>query len=221
MTSASDYPFQLGPDGQMDAKYPGTSVNRLQVILKNVRDIDQSVLDGPWESCRRALLAAGGLRVDHSTSHAFNDDNHCDLTPMVGEVQSESNASGAVAQISRRNLLGPHIQAASLRDGDFAPKTAGGDAGGSWSTCTNGAHQNPPQDVAHVQFRSRIAYKLVWCPPKFEKFVLVDDEGNWLRTGTPTGQIPAGFHRKGNFELVMGGRYERVAVEVGAGKLEA
>ena len=33
------------------------------------------------------------------------------------------------------------------------------------------------QDVAHVQFRSRIAFKMVWCPPSFSSFVLVDDDG--------------------------------------------
>ena len=26
------------------------------------------------------------------------------------------------------------------------------------------------QDVAHVQFRSRIAFKMVWCPPSFSSF---------------------------------------------------
>ena len=31
------------------------------------------------------------------------------------------------------------------------------------------------QDVAHVQFRARIAFKLVWAPPDFNSFVLVDD----------------------------------------------
>lgn len=35
-------------------------------------------------------------------------------------------------------------------------------SGGSWSTCLIGCNQNPPQDVAHVQFKSRIAFKLVW-----------------------------------------------------------
>ena len=41
--------------------------------------------------------------------------------------------------------------------------------------------QDPPQDVAHLQFKSRIAFKLVWCPPNFEKFVLVDDDGELVR----------------------------------------
>ena len=41
--------------------------------------------------------------------------------------------------------------------------------------------QEPPQDVAHLQFKARIAFKLVWCPPKFDRFVLVDDDGILVR----------------------------------------
>jgi hypothetical protein len=52
--------------------------------------------------------------------------------------------------------------------------------GGSWTTCMIGCHRDPPRDVAHVQFRSRIAFKLVWVPPDFRMFVLVDDHGNLL-----------------------------------------
>jgi len=33
--------------------------------------------------------------------------------------------------------------------------------GGSWSTCMQGCNKEPPADVAHIQFRSRIAFKLV------------------------------------------------------------
>lgn len=39
-----------------------------------------------------------------------------------------------------------------------------------------GCNKEPPQDVAHVQFRARIAFKLVWVPnDNFDTFVLVDD----------------------------------------------
>ena len=50
-----------------------------------------------------------------------------------------------------------------------------------------------PRDVAHVQFRARVAFKLVWCPGadgEFASFVLVDDAGELLATGTPTGALP-------------------------------
>lgn len=40
--------------------------------------------------------------------------------------------------------------------------------GGSWSTCMIGANKSPPQDVAHLQFKSRVAFKLVWSPPTFD-----------------------------------------------------
>jgi hypothetical protein len=183
----------------LDSAYPGTAVARLANCLERLKTAS---LDGPWEDVRRELLHAGGLKEDRSTSHAFNDDNHCDLTTMLPLVMSEQNANGAVRGISRRNMLGPHIQNASLPDlGE----------GGSWSTCTNGCHVTPPSDVAHVQFQSRIAFKLVWVPPNFETFVLVDDEGRELRRGTPTGTLPLLAARQGNYELVRGGKYAAAA----------
>lgn len=78
---------------------------------------------------------------------------------------------------------------------------------GSWSTCTNGCHEEPPRDVAHVQFRSRIAFKLVWCPPDYRTFVLVDDAGSLLNRGTPMGTLPAVAYRQGNYQLVRGSKY--------------
>jgi len=199
---APGYPFASAvQDGQeVDVQYPGTAVERLRSVLQRVQGIDD--LNGPWPLVRSKLLWAGGLKEDYSTSHAFNDDNHCDLTTMAVQTSHNSNADGAVAMISRRNQLGPHIQAASLPD--LGP-------GGSWSTCTNGAHLTPPSDVAHVQFSSRIAFKLVWAPPDFSQFVLVDDEGRELRRGRPTGNLPLMRARRGNFELVAGGKYAPAA----------
>jgi hypothetical protein len=204
----SNYPFELAvKDGiTYDPAYPGTAVVRLSSVLKRVNVLDG--LDGPWEDVRRRLLTAGGLKDDMSTSHAFNDDNHCDLTTMVESVSFNSNADGTVAQISRRNLLGPHIQKASLTEHGV---------GGSWSTCTNGAHLTPPSDVAHVQFSSRVAFKLVWVPPNFSQFVLVDDEGQLLKKGNPSGNLPALYSRRGNYELVRGGKYAQVADAIAAG----
>jgi hypothetical protein len=199
----SEYPFQLAvkDDGmQYDPAYPGTAVDRLSSVVKRVKDLPS--LDGPWVEVRSHLLAAGGLREDRSTSHAFNDDNHCDLTTMVDSVSFEDNSDGAVEQISRGNILGPHISQASLKE--HGP-------GGSWSTCTNGAHLSPPSDVAHVQFSSRVAFKLVWVPPAFTQFVLVDDEGSLLNHGTPSGELPDVRSRESSYELVRGGKYATVA----------
>merc|ERR1712094_71166 len=126
---------------------------------------------------------------------------------MLGDVQDESNADGSVAEISRSNLLGSGIREASL------PELV---EGGSWSTCTNGCASEPPRDVAHVQFRSRIAFKLVWCPPAFTAFVLVDDDGKLLATGTPTGRLPHQGYRAENYLLVKGSKYATEAERVGA-----
>mmetsp|Transcript_69020 Transcript_69020/g.225035 ORF Transcript_69020/g.225035 Transcript_69020/m.225035 type:complete len:258 (-) Transcript_69020:87-860(-) len=204
----ADYPWQTTVQNGVvtDVLYPGTAVDRLRSVLGNVLALGS--LDGPWTEVRRQLLAAGGLKDDRSTGHAFNDDNHCDLTTMRSEESFKQNEDGSVAQISRRNQLGPHIQAASL------PELG---VGGSWSTCTNGAHITPPNDVAHVQFSSRIAFKLVWVPPKFEEFVLVDDEGRELKRGRPTGQVPHISARQSNFALVKGGKYAQAAEAIAAG----
>ena len=149
---------------------------------------------------RWACARYAGLRDIPATSHAFNDWNHCDLTPMADEVQEETNANGAVAGISRQNRLGPAIRTASLPE--LGP-------GGSWSTCILGAGKTPPSDVAHVQFRSRVAFKLVWVPPLFSTFVLVDDDGKLLAQGTPQegSGLPSLRERKANYDAVTGGKY--------------
>lgn len=64
------------------------------------------------------------------------------------------------------------------------------------------------RQVAHVQFRSRIAFKLVWCPPSFNTFVLVDDDGALLAgPGTPSGSLPHISQRQQNYMLVRGSKY--------------
>ena len=84
--------------------------------------------------------------------------------------------------------------------------------GGSWCTCAQGGNSEPPADVAHLQFRSKIAWKLVWVPTGgFTRFVLVDDAGAQLATGVPTGSLPEMNERKYNYEICKGGRYARAA----------
>ena len=90
--------------------------------------------------------------------------------------------------------------------------------GGSWSTCAMGCNKVPPQDVAHIQFRSRIAFKLVWVPnARYDTFVLVDDDGNFLARGTPS-DGPAGLpplrERQLNYRLVEGSKYARAADDI-------
>lgn len=74
-----------------------------------------------------------------------------------------------------------------------------------------GCNSDPPRDVAHLQLRSRIAFKLVWCPPDFTSFVLVDDDGDLLASGTPKGSVPALPQRAANFKLTNSSKYATVA----------
>ncbi|KAJ1460164.1 hypothetical protein M885DRAFT_23596 [Pelagophyceae sp. CCMP2097] len=188
------------------ALYPGTAVARLAAVTARASSLSRADLSGPWADVRRKLLWAGGLfDIEDAapgagyTGHAFNDYNHCDLTTMLGDVQDESNADGAIAQISRRNQLGPGIRVAS--DPALGP-------GGSWSTCTNGCNTEPPSDVAHVQFQARIAFKLVWSPADdFKSFVLVDDAGKLLAAGTPSPPLPQMKQRQMNYQVVQGSKY--------------
>merc|ERR1711990_613026 len=197
------YPHRTEDGCLVDEAYPGTAVERLTNVLSRVDSLSEVDLSGDWADVRRKLLWAGGLKEQRSTSHAFNDDNHCDLTTMRATVSRNCNEDGAVRAISRRNQLGPHIAGASL------PELG---EGGSWSTCTNGCDSIPPVDVAHTQFQSRVAFKLVWCPPEFKSFVLVDDEGGLLARGTPTGDLPHLGYRRNNFDLVQGGMYAKAAL---------
>lgn len=105
---------------------------------------------------------------------------------------------------------------------------------------------DPPEDVAHIQFRSRIAFKLVWAPtPKFDQFVLVDDgtscmfewsvlsfnnsttfltlstqtikDGKLLAEGKPTGILPALRERQMNYKIVQGSKYAVEAERIAKG----
>jgi len=192
-----------------DKEYPGTAVERMMAVRARVAQLAEEDLNGPWDDVRRKLLWAGGLRDlpdavpgQGYTGHAFNDYNHVDLTCMAEKVSDNQN-DGSVREIAVGNLLGPGIRAASLPE--LGP-------GGSWSTCANGSNKDPPQDVAHVQFRSRIAFKLVWAPnPNFDTFVLVDDDGKELARGTPSGDLPSIRQRQLNYAIVQGGKYAKAA----------
>eukprot|EP00617_Octactis_speculum_P023125 CAMPEP_0185743806 /NCGR_PEP_ID=MMETSP1174-20130828/1723_1 /TAXON_ID=35687 /ORGANISM="Dictyocha speculum, Strain CCMP1381" /LENGTH=211 /DNA_ID=CAMNT_0028416791 /DNA_START=78 /DNA_END=713 /DNA_ORIENTATION=+ len=195
---------------ERDPDYPGTALERMRNAVQRASSL--SNLNSDWSDVRASILFAGGLKNLPDavpgrgyTGHAFNDYNHCDLTCMLGDVADNEN-KGQVRGIAVGNQLGPGITVASLPE--LGP-------GGSWSTCTNGCSSEPPSDVAHIQFRSRIAFKLVWCPPEFDTFVLVDDSGEELNRGTPTGQaLPALRERSRNFAVVRGSKYARAAESV-------
>lgn len=201
----------------IDPQYPGTAVKRMRAARARVASLTEQELNGEWEKVRQRILWAGGLRDLQSgvrpgqgyTGHAFNDYNHVDLTCMLDRVAHNEN-DGAVQQIAIGNQLGPGIRIASIEElGD----------GGSWSTCAIGCNKEPPQDVAHVQFRSRIAFKLVWCPTaSYDTFVLVDDDGTELARGTPRplSSLPHIRERQINYKIVTGSKYSKVAEEIAA-----
>lgn len=146
------------------------------------------------------------------TGHSFNDYNHVDLTTMNDEQTFNENR-GEVKGIALGNKLGEGIRIASLPE--LGP-------GGSWSTCANGCNLVPPQDVAHIQFRSRIAFKLVWVPTRdFDSFVLVDDDGNLLAHGKPSpaigDELPSLMERAKNYRLVKGSKYAKAADSIAMG----
>lgn len=194
---------------EVDLEYPGTAVERLKNVRARVASLKEEDLNGDWEDVRRRILWAGGLRDLPNaipgkgyTGHAFNDYNHVDLTTMNDGTTDNTN-DGTVKQIAVGNFLGDGIRTASLPE--LGP-------GGSWSTCANGCHVDPPQDVAHIQFRSRIAFKLVWVPNEnFDTFVLVDDEGIELARGKVHGRLPDIRQRQMNYQLVRGSKYSKVA----------
>jgi len=192
---------------EIDTEYPGTAVERMLSIRERVKGIPAEEWNGSWEDVRRRILWAGGLRDlpdaepgQGYTGHSFNDFNHVDLTAMR-DYDNEND--GSVKGIAIGNFLGDGIRIASL------PEVG---SGGSWSTCAIGCNKDPPQDVAHVQFKSRIAFKLVWADPKnndtFDTFVLVDDEGKLLAKGKPSsGVLPSLRERVTNYKIVAGSKY--------------
>lgn len=198
-----------------DVQYPGTAVERMNNARNRVREIaDELKQGGDWEVIRRRILWAGGLRDLPNakpgmgyTGHSFNDFNHVDLTCMLDSVSGNEN-EGQVDGIAYGNQLGPGIRLASLPE--LGP-------GGSWSTCMMGCKYDPPRDVAHLQFRSRIAFKLVWVPTTaFDRFVLVDDDGNLLAEGRPQGRLPPLRERQQNYQMVAGSKYAAAAVALAA-----
>lgn len=197
---------------ELDSEYPGTAVERMRAARERASSLTVGELSGDWASVvRPRLLWAAGLRDlreaapgEGWTGHAFNDAIHVDATTMRQDASYNTN-DGSVRGIALGNQLGPGILAASL------PELG---AGGSWSTCANGCRLSPPQDVAHLQYRSRIAFKLVWVPDDYSRFVLVDDDGRLLATGAPTGRLPALSQRQANFELVAGSKYAVAASQL-------
>jgi len=193
----------------IDDEYPGTACRRLVNVVARVEQLTPAQLSGEWSQVRSNLLWAGGM-VDNPkhTGHSFNDFNHVDLTTMRMVETSHTNADGKVDGISLNNDLSVVIRKYSIAE--VGP-------GGSWSTCQIGAgREGGPQDVAHVQFHSRVAFKLVWVPGKdYKEFVLVDDEGKLLKVGKPTGNLPYIQSRRDNYHEVECSKFSAAADQEG------
>lgn len=212
--SSSPHNASSEEEDEVDPVYPGTAVARMRNARARVVQLEEdgSLRGGhSWEHVRRRLLWAGGLRDlpdavpgQGYTGHSFNDYNHVDLTCIRDNDADNEHDGTSVPGIARGNRLGPGIRIASLPD--LGP-------GGSWTTCALGCRENPPRDVAHVQFLARIAFKLVWIPtPKWDEFVLVDDAGVLLAHGRDL-QPPLTplRERQTNYRLVEGSKYAREA----------
>ena len=55
----------------------------------------------------------------------------------------------------------------------------------------------------------------MWAPPTFSQLVLVDDEGELLSSGSPSGSLPNIYERQQNWALVEGSKYGAAAVKLG------
>jgi len=189
--SRSDADQNLNAD-KFDPEYPGTSLERLENIQKRIKGLKQKSFSVDWDSVRALLLWAGGiskkkpdvnenvdLDMEGMIAGAFNDYKSVDMTPSLGAVLPKGVKLGHLE----------HATATELGRGT------------SW--VTDGA-----RDDAHTRYRSRIAFKLVWCPPSFNSFVLVDDSGAYLNHGTPIGStLPDLSIREANYNAVKESKY--------------
>ncbi|KAH8051161.1 hypothetical protein JL722_10858 [Aureococcus anophagefferens] len=56
-------------------------------------------------------------------------------------------------------------------------------------------------------FNARPAFKVVWCPEDLGRFVVVDDAGNKLAQGRPTGRLPPADQRRANAREFANSKY--------------
>lgn len=147
------------PSCTLDNKYPGTADSRMQTIRDRVKNLKEEQLGSDWNDVRQLLLWAGGLKNTHryksvalgDTARFFNDFNHCDIIAVKEDFATlfsddlegrvDPTNSGLIMSVASVKDLGPGL---------------------SWCTCMVGCNENPPKDVAHLHYKARIAFKLVW-----------------------------------------------------------
>lgn len=158
-------------------------------VRSQVADVISDDLNWNWKNVRQRILWVGGLKDlctsipgQEYTGHLFNDYNHVNLTCMLDQATVNLNDC-SVKQIAVWNWSRPGIQIDTLLELG---------TGSSWSTCANGCDQKPLQDVAHIQFWSRIEFKLAWVlNHAFDRFALVDDDGKELALGRASEGLPS------------------------------
>lgn len=176
--------------GETDKSCPGTAEERLHAARERARSLNGK-LTMNWKDVRKKLLWAAGLADIMKTSHCFEDYNHVTAATMK-EKAYDNKHNGSVQGMARGNSLGGVIRSGSLKEG------TGFETDGSWCTCALQA----PSDVAHVQFKSKAAFYLVW-PPGYSKFALATEDGELLACGQPTGDLPRLWHRQENWRQIF------------------
>lgn len=181
---------------QIGSSLPGTATERLNAARDRARSLDGKLI-GDFAGIRKQLLWAAGLadisEGEGRTSHCFSDWNHVAATTMQqAEIHNKHN--GSVKGMAVGNYLGSSILAASLHEGK------GFEQGNSWCTCAKGA----PEDIAHVQFKSEVAFYLVWLKGG-DQFALVTEQGEHLACGHPSKDLPTVSDRKGNWLIFESG----------------
>jgi len=192
MTTAKATTVLRGTSLHISPMLSGTATKRLEAARERARSLDPD-LTGDWEGIRKQLLKAAGLAAKDETSHCFNDFNHVSAMTVVQENRNNKH-DGQVQGMAVGNQLGDGIASASLNDGK------GFEKGGSWCTCAIGAGKEPPFDVAHHQFKSEVAFYLVWLKGS-NQFALVTEEGEHLACGQAEGKLPSAEQRKDNWQI--------------------
>lgn len=105
------------------------------------------------------------------------------------------------SRVSNANLNGDW-------EAEVLPALRGGGGGGTFIDCCKAFSSSPGEYSP--------AWWMVWVPPWFSSFVIVDDDGNGLNVGTPkagSSGLPPLHERVKNFRLVENNKYGSFAKE--------
>jgi hypothetical protein len=90
----------------VDAKYPGTALERLRNVHLRVAELAQTnALNGPWDEVRRKLLWAGGLR---DLPNARPGQVRCNGYPSKSLCCCDTHNRHSASHFASRTLAGIH-----------------------------------------------------------------------------------------------------------------